>query len=295
MPFHKAATAMNRLCWIAFFAVLVAGMYYGYSWMWSWVPLGLMMVTQLLVNWAPDEPDGSVEPDEADTAAKTGVGAGVEPGARPGVEVEAPVSGRWRALNSPADKVPSHGTRAYGQAYAIDIVAEPEGGRARPRFGWWPVVRRSGAFPGFGLPVSAVADATVVRVVDGQRDHLSRNSFPALVYLVVEGVFREVADARRLVGNHVILDPGDGVYAMYAHLRRGSVVVREGERVRVGQELARCGNSGNSSEPHVHFQLMDAADPTVARGIPFTWRGIGVPSNDEVFSASSILSRPGTP
>ena len=65
----------------------------------------------------------------------------------------APVTGRWKALNSPADKVPSHGTRAYGQAYAIDIVAEPEAG-ARPGFGCGRSSAATSDFPAFGAPAA---------------------------------------------------------------------------------------------------------------------------------------------
>jgi murein DD-endopeptidase MepM/ murein hydrolase activator NlpD len=77
---------------------------------------------------------------------------------------------------------------------------------------------------------------------------------------------------------------------MYGHLRRGSLTVRPGDRVRAGQPIARCGNSGNSTEPHVHFQLMDGPDLDAARGIPFTWRGIGVPGNGETFTAPATSS-----
>jgi hypothetical protein len=61
---------------------------------------------------------------------------------RPPVEVDAPVTGRWLAVNSPADKVPSHGLHAYGQTYAIDIdlVHEPTEG-SRPEFGAGPAFR----------------------------------------------------------------------------------------------------------------------------------------------------------
>ncbi|MFG2615706.1 M23 family metallopeptidase [Streptomyces anulatus] len=210
---------------------------------------------------------------------------------RPPVEVDPPVTGRWTALNSPADKVPSHGTHVYGQTYAIDIVADPETGEgepsARPAFRWlWPVVRRNRAFPAFGAPLLAVADATVVRASDGQRDHLSRNSLPALAYLMlIEGNVRSIVGAHRVIGNHVILDLGEGTFAVYAHVRRGSLQVKAGDRVRAGQWLGQVGNSGNTTEPHLHFHLMDGPDPDSARGVPFTWRGVGVPANGEAFTA----------
>ncbi|MEV5978969.1 M23 family metallopeptidase [Streptomyces sp. NPDC052114] len=203
------------------------------------------------------------------------------------VEIDPPVTGRWSALNSPADKVPSHGTHGFGQTYAIDIVAEPAEGLTRPAFAWlWPVARRNRAFPAFGAPLLAVADATVVHAEDGQRDHLSRNSLPGVLYLMVgEGFGRSMGGARRIVGNHVVLDLGEGTYAAYAHVRQGSLAVRAGDKVLAGQVLGQCGNSGNSTEPHVHFQLMDGPDLDTARGIPFTWRGVGVPANREVFTA----------
>ncbi|MFE4666002.1 M23 family metallopeptidase [Streptomyces sp. NPDC056716] len=210
--------------------------------------------------------------------------------AREPVEVGPPVTGRWSALNSPADRTPSHGVHSYAQTYAIDIVAEPDPEaepRTRPAFRLlWPMTRRNTDFPAFDAPLVSVADATVVRVSDGQRDHLSRNSLPALVYLmIIEATVRELTGAHRILGNHLVLDLGDGHYALYAHLKQGSVTVREGDRVRAGEPLAHCGNSGNSTEPHLHFQLMDGPDPVAARGIPFHWRGIGVPRNRETFQA----------
>ncbi|WP_432071484.1 M23 family metallopeptidase [Streptomyces wuyuanensis] len=206
------------------------------------------------------------------------------------VETASPVAGRWTALNSPADKVPSHGTHEVAQSFAIDIVAESEE-HPRPRFALlWPLTRRNRDFPGFGAPLYAVADATVVRATDRQRDHMSRNSLPALLWLLAEGVVRMLGGTGRILGNHLVLDLGDGTWAVYAHLRQGSLAVREGERVTAGQLLARCGNSGNSTEPHLHFQLMDGPDPEAAHGIPFTWRGVGVPRSKETFTA-----QPATP
>ncbi len=134
-----------------------------------------------------------------------------------------------------------------------------------------------------------MADATVVRASDGQRDHLSRNSLPALAYLMlIEGAVRDMLGARRIIGNHVILDLGERTYAVYAHIRRGSLTVKAGDTVRAGQEIGRVGNSGNTTEPHLHFHLMDGPDPDAARGVPFTWRGVGVPANGETFTVDAV-------
>ncbi|MFC9431007.1 M23 family metallopeptidase [Streptomyces sp. NPDC056987] len=293
----RAMTAF-RLSWLVFCVLVFVGAHVSlpFSYWWIWLPAGIGIA---LLVWM-------------------GRTARAQHAVRPpAVEVDPPVRGCWQAVNSPADKVPSHGTYGYGQAYAIDIVAEPgpeagprgpeagtpdtlspESGSpgtagpasttpppSRPAFAWlWPVARRNEDFPAFGAPLLAVADATVVHASDGQRDHLSRNSLAGLVYLMLfESVVRDLVGAHRIFGNHLILDLGNGTYAAYAHLRQGSLEVGVGDRVSAGQPLARCGNSGNSSEPHLHFQLMDHPDLNVARGIPFRWRGVGVPSNGENF------------
>ncbi|MCC9155897.1 M23 family metallopeptidase [Streptomyces parvulus] len=277
MSGRKLAMTAFRLLQLAFVGAVAASVLFDldHGWWWNFLPLVLAYVLITVVNrWgggAPDAPGAAREP----------------------VEVGPPVSGRWSALNSPADRTPSHGIHAYGQTFAIDLVAEPGPG-ARPGFRvLWPLARRNRDFPAFGAPLLAVADATVVRARDTQRDHLSRTSLPALLYLMVlEGSVRELAGVRRVIGNHVVLDLGDGTHALYAHVRRGSLAVREGDRVAAGQVLAHCGNSGNSTEPHVHFQLMDGPDPDTARGVPFTWRGIGVPRNGEIFEAPSPTTAP---
>ena len=72
-----------------------------------------------------------------------------------------------------------------------------------------------------------------------------------------------------LGGNRVVLDLGNGAFAFYAHLKTGSPQVRVGDRVRRGQEIARAGNSGNTSESHLHFGLMDSPEPLTATNLPW--------------------------
>ncbi|MER7166707.1 M23 family metallopeptidase [Micromonospora sp. NPDC000207] len=194
-------------------------------------------------------------------------------------EVHPPVTGRWLALNSPATRVPSHGTRGYGQSHAIDLVYDPlpeEGHGTRPEFGAGPGMRPAEDYPAFGQPVLAMVTGTVVRVTDGTRDHRSRTKIWSVAYLFAEAAFRDLAGPSAVLGNHVVIDAGDGSFALVAHLVKGSVAVRVGDRVEAGQQIGRCGNSGNSTEPHVHAHLMDRPDATAARGLPLRFTGIRV-------------------
>lgn len=195
------------------------------------------------------------------------------------VEVAAPVQGRWVAINSPGSAVPSHGVKAYGQMYAVDLLqSAPD---APTTIGWGLRPRRPQTFPSFGQPVLAMAPGAVIRVRDGQRDHGSRHTWPLVLWMmIVEGFVRELAGVSSILGNHVVIEHDDGTYAAYAHLRRGSARVRDGERVQAGEQIGEVGNTGNTSEPHLHVQLMDRARPTAAAGVPMTWRDAQVDPTD---------------
>lgn len=200
----------------------------------------------------------------------------VDPTPRPCL---APLTGPWVGFNSPADKVPSHGTHAYGQTFAIDVVG-PSGSDEPRRMGLDWVARRPEAYDAFGREVVAAADGTVVRTLDVMRDHRSRASLWPILGMMLGGFFRELGGVSFLLGNHVVIDHGDGTWSAYAHLQRGSVAVQKGQRVLAGQPIGSVGNSGNSSEPHLHFHLMDHANPYVGRGVPFIWTNIQQQTND---------------
>ncbi|MGH9229477.1 MAG: M23 family metallopeptidase, partial [Acidimicrobiales bacterium] len=124
---------------------------------------------------------------------------------------------------------------------------------------------------GWGQPVHAALGGEVVDAVDGVRErqwvHVARESWVAVKDALIHGAGKRPLDARHLAGNHVIIRTAD-VYALYAHLAPRSVAVARGQRVAVGDVIGRVGHSGNSTAPHLHFQLMDTADPVHARGIP---------------------------
>lgn len=105
----------------------------------------------------------------------------------------------------------------------------------------------------WGRRIVAPAAATVVTVVDGIHDNRPQVEM----------------NRKAIAGNHVVLDFGSGEWAMLGHLKKGSIRVKPGQKVTAGQVLGLCGNSGNSSEPHLHFHVQDrAALFGKARGLP---------------------------
>lgn len=196
------------------------------------------------------------------------------------IDIASPVRGCWIAINSPTSRVPSHGVHAWAQTYALDLVQDLGDG-SRPPAGWWPIARLPDDFPGFGEPVFAPVSGEVVRARDGMRDHRGRTSPLAMVWFALESV-RELLGPPGILGNHVVIRRDDGACVLVAHLRRHSLRVARGERVDGGTVIGACGNSGNSTEPHVHVQVMDRPGVWLAEGRPLLLDGREPPPNGEV-------------
>ncbi|MFJ8690982.1 M23 family metallopeptidase [Micromonospora wenchangensis] len=185
-----------------------------------------------------------------------------------------PFRGTWLVRNSPARRVPSHGTDLFATTYAMDFVAV-RGRRTATVRDWRTLLATEPPqrFLAFGRPVLAPAAGWVVAVHDGEVDHEARRSPTTLLAYALTQAARVRRGAGAVAGNHVIVElAGHRGYVLLAHLRAGSVRVAVGDPVDVGQELADCGNSGNSTQPHLHLQVMDAADPYDARGVPVAFR-----------------------
>lgn len=197
------------------------------------------------------------------------------------VDLAFPFEGRWLTRNSPADRVPSHGTALFASSYAIDFVPVDASGRSAP-FGMASLLRPEPVerFGGFGRPVLAPVGGVVVGVHHSAVDHRSFRGLPSVGYALTQRR-RAAAGWQALAGNHVLLELGDGPVVAVCHLRRDSVRVQVGQRVRVGEVLGRCGNSGNSTEPHVHLQAIDRPDVRHAIAVPITFGG-RVPRNGEI-------------
>jgi hypothetical protein len=203
-----------------------------------------------------------------------------------------PFAGLWLATNSPARRVPSHGTNLLGERYAIDFTGVDDRHRSAASTDWrtWLGTEPADRFVGFGRKILAPADGIVVALHDGEIDHVGRRSQLALVPYALgqRGRLRQGVGA--IAGNHLVIAlPGGGAFLALVHLKAGSIRVAVGETVTTGQPLAECGNSGNSTQPHVHLQIMDSQHLSVAQGLPMAfrsfreWPGGGKPSRHREF------------
>lgn len=200
------------------------------------------------------------------------------------VDLAYPFRGRWVVQNSPANRVPSHGTDAFATAYAIDFVPVDERGHsaritASSLFRPDPAER----FPGFGREILAPIDGRIVAVSDTQPDHPAYRGFPSIGYALSQRQ-RIQAGWTALAGNHVFIETAAGIIVALCHLQQASITARLGVRIRTGDPIARCGNSGNSTEPHLHIQAIDTADIARARAVPITLNG-ALPRNGDVVTA----------
>jgi murein DD-endopeptidase MepM/ murein hydrolase activator NlpD len=170
------------------------------------------------------------------------------PAAEAKTKLRLPFRGTWSSMNAERNMGNPHFNHP-NQTYAVDWIVRDAQLKSFKTDG-----KRNEDYYAYGQEALAPADGVAAIVVDGVPERSAAR--PA------EG------DPCNLPGNHVILDFGNGEYALLAHLIPGSIRVKVGEHVTAGQTLGLVGNSGHASEPHLHFQLMDGPHLTGARSLP---------------------------
>jgi hypothetical protein len=218
---------------------------------------------------------GAFEPNQGDFAKNnfpaqtTEVGGVVTVGSGEPEVVGPPLSGgSWVAVNGCCGLSPHRGAmlpmggRINGsERYAIDwsrfdlkarpIVDVQKGTQATSQGD--PTKNES--YYTFGQPAIAVADGTVVTAVNNLPEAPPKTFLPLPL--------------KDLGGNRIVLKIRDGVYVLYGHLMTGSITVKPGDTVKRGDVIARLGNSGNTSESHLHFHVMNGPEPLTATNLPW--------------------------
>ena len=173
-------------------------------------------------------------------------------------DLRLPFDGKWTAVNGSHEKARSHSWGIYGQRYAYDFVVTDAEGRTHEGDG-----SRAEQYHCWDRPVLTPAAGVVAEASDGHRDYPKAGGR-------IDPLQRDIR------GNYVVLDHGDGEYSVLAHLRAGSLLVEAGERVERGQRLGRCGNSGNATEPHLHYHVQDRRSFYTGMGLPVAFSTVEV-------------------
>lgn len=186
-------------------------------------------------------------------------GAGGRDGAPASIDLAYPFVGHWLVQNSPANRVPSHGTHAFATTYAIDFVPVTDSGRTMP-ITRSSLVRPEPAdrFPGFGRPILAPVEGVVLVVHGSEPDHLAYRGWPSIRYALIQHR-RAAAGGVALAGNHVLIDNG-GIIVALCHLRQGSIQVTRGHSCR--PEMCSGAAATPATAPSLTFTSRQSTTPT---------------------------------
>jgi hypothetical protein len=169
-------------------------------------------------------------------------------------QLSLPFKGKWLVFWGGDTKALNHHHDVPAQKFAFDLLGVDEKGETHRGDG-----TKNEDYLCFGREILAPADGVVVEAIDGVRDN-------------VPGVMNPYC----LVGNCVMIQHRTNEFSVLAHFQRGSVLVKAGEQVKRGQVLGKCGNSGNSSEPHLHYHLQHSPIFQDALGIKILFQKVSV-------------------
>ena len=178
-------------------------------------------------------------------------------GAPSTVEFQLPLTGPVKVAWGGASEATNYHVISPGERWGYDLLVT-SGDRTYRDEG-----RSPEEYYAYGRTVLAPADGRVVSVRDGIPD-----SAPGS------------ANRHAGAGNHVVLEVAERQYLFIAHLRPGSVSVELDQQIRAGQPIGEIGNSGNSSEPHLHLHLQDSPQPDSGEGIPFGFADANLAGTD---------------
>jgi len=160
-------------------------------------------------------------------------------------KLELPFKDEWTVIWGGDTKEQNYHVESEAQKNAFDVVIKDSKGTSFITDGL-----KNEDYYAFGKELMAPCDGEIVLVVDGVKDNTPGDLNPIYV-----------------PGNTVIIKTGNNEFLFFAHFKQNSIKVKQGQQVKQGQLLGLCGNSGNSSEPHLHFHIQNVEDMNVATGV----------------------------
>jgi hypothetical protein len=163
----------------------------------------------------------------------------------------------WVAVNGGVTKELSHSWELNSQRYAYDFIILDDTGKS-----YSGDVTALGSYYCYGKEILAPADGTVVEVRTDCRDSK------------IMGGGKTDPLIKDIRGNYIVIQHAEDEYSCLAHLKPDSICVHIGEQVKRKQQIALCGNSGNTSEPHLHFQVQNGKSFFNSAGLPIYFEKI---------------------
>ena len=166
---------------------------------------------------------------------------------------------------------------AVPEEFALDIAKIGESGLSHKGDG-----TRFDDYYAYGANVLAAANGRVTGIANDQPEDPSAMQRPNetqeayFARLQKEQAERLAKGLTAIAGNYVMIDHGKNEYSLYAHLQPGSVRVHVGDQVKAGDVIGKLGSSGNSTEPHLHFQICDKPNPLMCAGIPMNFSNVTI-------------------
>lgn len=156
-----------------------------------------------------------------------------------------PFKDEWTVVWGGDTKELNYHVESEAQKNAFDLVITDEKGNSFKTDG-----KTNEDYYAFGKEIIAPSDGEIVLVVDGVKDN-------------VPGILNPIY----VPGNTVIIKTENNEYLFFAHFKQHSIIVKQGQKIKQGELLGLCGNSGNSSEAHIHFHIQNVEDMNSATGV----------------------------
>lgn len=196
--------------------------------------------------------------------------------------VEFPLKGEWVAPHTPGDKIPSHGIDSLGQRYAYDFLRTDVNSKNKLKFYKSSVARYW--ILGISINDCYCYKEQIYSPVNGEvivvKDGVNEPGYLHPVFDLLKVILRSISatiqalflpvhkiQLHKFIGNYVIIK-FEEYYAFFAHSSPGTIPVKEGQKVNIGDIIGKVGHSGNSTAPHLHFHIMDSVDLLTAKGVP---------------------------
>lgn len=183
-----------------------------------------------------------------------------------------PLKGTWSVFGAPS--LNSHHRWVGIQEFSYDFIKMDKNGNSHKKDG-----SKFTHYYAYGEDVVSVGDGKVVSIINTieESDVLLQSEDSDEHWMKVKALQNELMQKgfEYVLGNHVIIEHANGEYSYYMHLKTNSIIVQVGDAVKKGQKIGELGQSGMSSEPHLHFQLSDSPNILKSRCLPILFSNIG--------------------